>query len=303
MIRRLKPVVGVSIVRAYRVNPHIYNEIEELAETQKAGRWGIQFVGSLSAPMKKAEVMCDKLNLREQRRSGQLPEKAQARKLSQAYQKDGKVCEPEYVAKKITITVVGFDGHPYIFRLVPMPDMTLNMLIDGSGMCYGYRNYWERCSNPDCIDPNHNDGCQVNVDLETLDRLPPPGRFEHLSLEQHRSNDRPDIQYNTRFSCQLRLTEELDGALFALKNIWGKSLRTQVGSWGETDIQATISSMRSKRIEPWAPILEEPTKRSFPITLDMFWSDSYQEIMLHKYPNYRRTDGFHSKPQTWAAYV
>ncbi|EPY33166.1 hypothetical protein STCU_02455 [Strigomonas culicis] len=184
-----------------------------------------------------------------------------------------------------------------------MPDVTLNNLIDGSGMCHGHGGVWSKCNNTDCSDWNHGDGCMVNVDIETLDRLLPPNRWEYTSLTAWRNTDRPDISYNTRFSCQIPITAELDGAVFATKQYYTQSLREAVAGWGQTDDMATISAVRSKKIEPWAPIIEEPLKRDFPITLDMLWANSYQDIMKEMNPNYRRTDGYHTRPENWAAYV
>nr|CCC90535.1 unnamed protein product [Trypanosoma congolense IL3000] len=295
--------VNISVIRSYRIIPHVYNEIEELAETQEAGRWQISHRNCLQQPLKKAEIMCDKLNYREKRRTGKLPEKSITRRLSQTYAVDGKEYESKYKTKIINITIVGFDGHPYHFRTYPMPDVTLNTLIDGSGMCHGYAHYWGKCNNPDCADWNHGDGCLVNVDIETLDRLLPPNRWEYTSLTNWRSMDRPDITYNTRFSCQIPITEELDGGLFALKQYWSRALRETVSDWGLVDDMATIHSARCRRIEPWAPPLEEPTKIDFPITLDMLWAQSYQDILKAKYPNRRRKDGYHTKPEMWAAYI
>jgi hypothetical protein len=305
-VAQLSAAVGAttsSAVRGYRLIPHIDNEIEELAETQKLGRWQISHKNTLQQPLRKAEIVCDKLNLREKRRTGILPEKSIARKLSQIYQKDGRVCEPDYSVKLINVTIIGFDGHPFHFRLPPMPEVSLNTLIDGSGMCHGHGNQWGKCNNPNCEDFNHGDGCIVNVDLETLDRLPPPNRYEYTSLVNWRMMDRPDVTYNTRFSCQIMLSQELDGGLFALKQYWTRSLRETATGWYQHDEYATVSAMRSKKIEPWAPLIEEPTKRDFPITFDMLWVESYQELLAMKDTSYRRRDGFHTKPQMWSLYV
>mmetsp|Transcript_71761 Transcript_71761/g.83425 ORF Transcript_71761/g.83425 Transcript_71761/m.83425 type:complete len:312 (+) Transcript_71761:40-975(+) len=311
MLRRVTSVstTGAAVAtmlsssRSYRLIPHIDLEIEELAETQKLGRWQISHKNTLQQPLRKAEIMVDKLNFREKRRTGILPEKSIARKLSQVYAKDGKVQDSHYQVKLINITIVGFDGHPFHFRVPPMPDTTLNNLIDGSGMCHGHSNQWGKCNNPSCEDFNHGDGCLVNVDIETLDRLPPPNRFEYTSLAQWRMTDRADITYNTRFSCQIPIVPELDGGLFAMKQYWSRSLRESATHWFEHDNYATGAVMRSKKIEPWAPIIEEPTKRDYPITFDMLWANSYQEIMSHKDADYRRKDGFHTTPKMWAAYV
>ncbi|RNF02565.1 hypothetical protein TraAM80_06298 [Trypanosoma rangeli] len=115
--------------------------------------------------------------------------------------------------------------------------------------------------------------------------------------------DRSDITYNTRFSCQISVMEELDGNLLALKQYWTRALREFVSDWGLVDDIGTIHGSRSKRIELWAPIIEEPTQVDFPITLDMLWAQSYQDIMKAKYPERNRKDGFHTKPEMWAAYV
>lgn len=289
--------------RRYRIIPHMYNEIEELAETQKGQRWYISHRNCLQQPLKKGEIMAEKLNLREARRTGVLPEKSVARRLSQKYAVDGKIYESKSKTKLINITVINFDGHPFHFRTYPMPDVTLNTLIDGSGMCHGHATHWGKCNNPDCSDWNHGDGCLVNVDIETLDRLLPPNRWEYMSLAAWRATDRPDIVFNTRFSCQIPVTEELDGAVFALKQLWTRALRESVSDWGLVDDQGTINGARSKRIEPWAPIIEEPTLVDFPITWDMLWATGYQDIMQAKYSNYCRKDGYHTKPETWATYV
>ncbi|CAD2221619.1 hypothetical protein AGDE_03564 [Angomonas deanei] len=306
MLRRCAlATVGVSGLagRHYRIIPHVYNEIEELAETQKMGRWNISHRNCMQQALKKGEIMADKLNYREKRRTGILPEKSIARRLSQTYGVDGEVVEPASKTKWINITVLGFDGHPFHFRIYPMPDVTLNTLIDGSGMCHGHSGLWGKCNNPDCADWNHGYGCMVNVDIETLDRLLPPNRWEYTSLCSWRSQNRGDITYNTRFSCQIPITEELDGGMFALKQYWSRSLRESVVSWGDVDNQATIAANRSKKIEPWAPIIEEPLKLGTPITIDMLWATSYQDIIQAKNSNYKRKDGYHTKPQNWAAYI
>lgn len=314
MLRRLRTAPWEGLVRSsaaaaspstrgYRIIPHTDCEIEELAETQKRGRWYISHRNHMQQPLKSAEIMADKLNLREGRRTGQLPEKSIARRLSQKYAVDGKIHESSSKVRRINFTVINFDGHPFHFRMYPMPDVTLNTLIDGSGMCHGHPHHWGKCNNPDCADWTHGDGCMVNVDIETLDRLTPPNRWEYTSLNSWRAIGRPDILYNTRFSCQIRITEELDGGLFALKLLWSRSLRESVSDWGLVDDMATIHSARSKKIEPWAPILEEPTAVDFPISLDMLWATNYEDIMERKYSNYRRKDGYHTKPEFWAAYV
>jgi hypothetical protein len=292
-------VACVAPIRHYRVMPHINYEIEELAETQRAGRWSVNNMGQHQAPYKKAEIVCDKLNYRERRRSGIMPEKSLIRKQSQFYQKDGHVCEPHYKTKIISFTVMSFDGHPFYFRMPPMPTVTLNSLIDGSSMCQGHGMYWSKCTNPDCLDKNHGDGCLVNVDIETLDLLPPPTRWEYNSLFAARKLDRPDVTFNTRFSCQITLTEEIDGALFALKQMFSNNLRATVCQWSATDDYAVVSQMRQRKVEPWAPLVEEPLTRDFPLTLDMLWSESYQDIMRHKVPNYIRTDGTRTRPDYW----
>ena len=291
--------VAAAATRHYRVMPHINYEIEELAETQSLGRWTVMKKDFYQAPYKRAEIMCEKLNYRERRRTGILPEKSLIRKQSQFYQKDGHVCEPHYKTKYISFTVMSFDGHPFYFRMPPMPTTTLNTLIDGCSMVQGQGNYWSKCTNPDCLDPHHGDGCMVNVDIETLDNLPPPSRWEWQSLLVGRQTDRADITFTTRFSCQILLTEEIDGALFALKQMSSSNLRATICQWGPTDDYGTISSLRSKKVEPWAPIIEEPTLRDFPLTLDMLWAQSYQDIMVHKYPNYIRTDGARTRPVYW----
>ena len=305
--RAVVPVASslLQAFRGYRIVPHLDDEIEELAESQKAGRWMLAHRANYQAPPLPSEIMCDKLNHRERRRSGTLPEKSTARKLSMYYAEDGVVSEtnPSYTTKWMTITVVGLDGHPYKIRTVPMIDTTLNDLIDGCGIAHGWMNHWSRCNNNDCADWIHGDGCIVNVDLETLDKLPPPGRFEYYSLSQYRGMNRGDITYNTRFSCQLKVTEELDGGLFAMKNFFSRSLREVASDWGDVDMYATLSTHKCRKIEPWAPMLEEPTVKDFPFTFDMLWATDFEEIMKHKYPRYKRKDGFHTKPETWAAYV
>ncbi|CCW65698.1 unnamed protein product [Phytomonas sp. EM1] len=290
-------------VRAYRLVPHVNYEVEELAETQKPKRWNISHRNCLQQPLKRAEILVEKLNLREMRRTGVLPEKSIARRMSQKYAVDGTVVESESKVKLINFTVINFDGHPFHFRVYPMPDVTLNTFIDGTGMCHGHPHHWGKCNNLDCAEWNHGDGCLLNVDLDTLDRLLPPNRWEYTSLTAWRALDRPDISYNSRFSCQIPITAELDGAVFALKQLWSRALRESVSDWGLVDELATVAMARSKSIEPWAPPLEEPTKVDFPITLDMLWATSYQEIMQKKYSNYRRKDSYHTKPQFWAAYV
>lgn len=292
--------------RAYRVVPHIDWEIEELAETQQAGRWQIQFKGNYQSPETPAEIMCHKLNVREARRRGVLPEKALARKLSNQYGVEGTVYAPPvgYRAKTISFTVVGFDGHPFHFRVPPMPDTTVNALIDGSGMNHGHGHFWNKCCNRDCQDPMHGEGCLINVDLETLDRLLPPGRFEYMHLNAHRMNGaRPDLSFTTRFSCQIKITEELDGALFALKQINAPNLMAQTIDWSASDDLATIGYNGCRKVEPFAPYLESPTEVDFPITMDMLWTDDWEDIMMHKYPDWRRKDGYHTKPRYWVPYV
>jgi hypothetical protein len=296
---------AMPVARHYRLLPHLDNEIEELAETQKAGRWFMGRKMNYALPPKQGEIMCEKMNMRERRRNGTLPEKSIARGMTQFWAKDGKLQRPDpnYEVKWITITIIGFDGHPYKFRTTPMPEVTLNTLIDGSGMCHGWGNMWSQCRNTDCGDFLHGDGCIVNVDIDTLDKLPVPGRWEYSSLVHYRTMNRADIKYNTRFSCQLKLTEELDGGLFALKQFYSRSLREAASDWGEDDNYATLACHKCRKIEPWAPMLEEPTLRDFNIQPEMLWSMDYETVLKHKYPYYKRKDGFHTKPEYWAAYV
>lgn len=316
MLRRLSSgfgvgsaALGVSLaataLRAYRIVPHIDREIEELADVQAAGRWTLGHKANLQAPPLWSEHTIDKLNLREKRRNGTWPEKSIARKISMLYAKDGVIStvDPGYVTKWMTITIVALDGHPYHVRLVPMVDHTVNDLIDGCGIMHGWFGHWSRCNNVDCADFIHGDGCVVNVDLETLDRMPPPGRFEYFSLAHFRSLNRGDFHFNTRFSCQIKLTEDLDGALIACKQYYSKSLRETASDWGEMDNYATLSSHKCRKIEPWAPMIEEPTKQDFPITFEMLYAMDYEEVMKHKYPRYKRKDGFHTTPEYWAAYT
>jgi len=292
-----------TAARPYRIIPHIDNEIEDLAEVQKSGRWFIAHRPSYCEPMKQSEVMTEKLNNRERRRNGTWPEKSIARRLSQYWAKDGKIQQPNHKTKWMTITVIGFDGHPYHFRVYPLQEMTLNALIDQSGMNHGWSTMWGRCFNVDCSDATHGDGCLVNVDLETLDRLAPPGRWEYFMLTHYRTMNRADVKFNVRFSCQIRLTEELDGGVFAMKQYYSRALREAAADWGEDDNWATIAAFRSKKVEPWAPMIEEPTKRDFPITPALLWAKDYEEVLKHKYPSYKRKDGFHTRPDYWSSYV
>jgi len=177
-----------------------------------------------------------------------------------------------------------------------MPETSLNTLIDGTGMCFGNPSWWSKCSNPDCQDPKHGDGCMVNIDIDTLDRMLPPSRNEYAQLRLGRLNDRPDVSYTTRFSCQIPLTEELDGALIALKQLASPGLRGRTAGWSTQDDYATVAVHRSQRIEPWAPLIEEPTL-GIPYSFDMLWAGSYQEILKMKDPGYRRTDGCATYPR------
>lgn len=288
-----------ATIRHYRIQPHIHTEIEELAETQNMGRWRAAATTQHQEPYKKAEIICDKLNFRERRRNGTLPEKSLIRKQSQFYQKDGHVCEPHYKTKYITFTVVGFEGHPFYFRMPPMPTVSLNSLIDGCSMVQGQGAYWSKCTNPDCLDPHHGDGCVVNVDIETLDLMPPPSRWEWNSLMTSRKMDRPDITFNTRFSCQIMLTEEIDGGLFAMKQLNSSNARAKVCQWSATDDYGTIALARQRRVEPWAPLIEENLAMDFPLSIDMLWAESYQDIMRARNPDYIRTDGARTRPDYW----
>ena len=315
MLRRFTPsavssslaagsIIAGGAHRDYRIMPHIYNEIEELAETQKAGRWDISHRNSLGGPLKRAEHMCNKLNEREARRNGTMPEKSIARKLSMFYtNKDGTPHYANYRVKKIKFTVIGMDGHPFHFVMPPMPEYTINNIIASSGMNYGHSLYFNACDNEDCQDFNHGDGCLVNVDLETLDRLQPPNRYEYTQLSQFRGLDHPNITFNSRFSCQVAITEELDGAVFAQASPYTRGGRAMTTDTSNFDDLGLIAGHKSKRVEPWAPILEEPTVRDFSLGYDTLWCTSYQDFMAKKYPNYKRKDGFHSKPTTWCARV
>ena len=289
--------------RGYRVLPHLDKEIEELAETQKKGRWFMAYKPNYHEPLKQSELMCDKLNQREKRRNGNLPEKSIIRRMSNVFAKNGVLQRPREKTKWITVTVIGFDGHPYHMRLVPMIDSTLNSMIDGSGMCHGWCTMWSKCRNHDCGDINHGDGCLINVDLGTLDKLPPPGRFEYFSLTHFRNLNRADITYSARFSCQIRLVAELDGAVFALKQFFSRALREYVMDWGEDDNFATVACHRQRKIDSWAPMLEEPTIRDFPMTAELLWARDYEEVLRHKYPQYQRKSGFHTRPDYWSTYV
>lgn len=315
MLRRLSPASRVSggalfaahqqQGRNYRILPHIDTEIEELAETQSRGRWFLSHITSYQEPQRQSELMCDKLNLRERRRNGTLPEKSICRAMSNLWAKDGVLQQPDEASrtKWIKFTVVGFDGHPYHFRLYPMIDMSLNNLIDSTGMNHGWRTMWNRCNNHECADQYHGDGCLINVDLDTLDKLPPPSRFEYMALTHHRMHNRADVRFTARFSCQIKVIEDLDGGLFAMKQYFSRSLREMAGDWGETDIYATAACHKQKKIEPWAPMLEEPTKKDFPITWDLIWARDYESVLKQKYPSYRRKDGFHTKPEMWDTHI
>lgn len=292
-----------STARSYRIIPHMHNDIEELAETQKYRRWGMSHPQNWAAPPTAAEWMCEKLNMRERRRRGILPEKSIARRVCQTQAINGKPWEPDehHRAKEITITIVGYDGHPFHLRIIPCPDLTLNDLIEGSGIAYGFMHYFQRCENRDCQDHTHGEGCIINVDLDTIDKLEPPGRYEWISLQNYRRVNRGDIKYNTRHSCQIRLSEELDGAVFAMKQYWSRSLRDTAAEWGEDDNYATLALARQRRVEPWAPLLEEPTQRDFPITPDMLYVKDYETVLKFKYPHYQRKDGLSTQPDVSVA--
>lgn len=287
----------------YRIMPHVYNEHEELADVQKNKRWFITHRDIYGTPPIKAELMTEKLNLREGRRRGIMPERSIARKFSQVYAVDGEVSTPPVKAKMLTITVIGMDGHPYYFRVPPMPDTTLNTLIDGTGIMIGYPMAFQQCRNVECADLNHGDGCMVNVDIDTLDKLLPPTRNEFHSLNFFRELGYSAVQYNTRFSCQLFLTEDLDGGIFAMKQPFARGLYESTQGWNQLDTQATLAMRGSRRIEPWAPPLEEPTKADFPLTMDLIWEDDPETLLQRKYPKYRRKDGFHTKPRYWDQYI
>lgn len=295
----------VHAAAGYRIMPHIHRDVEELAEAQSSFRWSVSArnATNLQGPPRQSETMCDRLNFREARRQGKMPEKSIIRRISEFYAVDGRVQEPHYKTKWMNITIIGFDGHPYHFRLVPMPDVTLNALIDGSGMASGWMNCFQRCQNPDCQDFLHGEGCMVNVDIDTLDKLTVPSRFEYFQLANWRMINRGDIRYNTRFSCQIKLVEELDGAVFALKQFFSKSLRETAMDWGEDDNYSVAALHKSRKVEPWAPMVEEPTRRDFPITYDLLWVKDHEEVLKYKYPNYKRRDGFHTRPDVWAWWV
>jgi hypothetical protein len=292
-----------TLQSGYRIIPHIERGIEELADVQKYNRWQIAGHSNYAAPERRSEQMVRKLNTREARRRGVFPERSLARRLSNTYAVDGKVSEPYYKVSPITITIVGFDGHPFNFKMWPVPNRTINNLIDGSGMNYGFPMMWSRCLNPDCGDHTHGEGCLINVDVDTLNKLPAPGRFEWQQLSLMRRLSRADVSFNSRFSCQLRLTEHLDGGVFALKQFHSKHLRAMATEWEEIDNYAVFALARQKKIEPWAPPIEEPLVRDFPISLDMLWSDDYEEMLQQKYPWYQRKDGFHTRPEMWSTYV
>ena len=294
---------AATAIRNYRVMPHLDNEIEELAETQKRGRWFMSYKTNYFEPLKQSELMCDKLNQREKRRNGTLPEKSIIRRMSNIFAKDGKIQRPAEKVKWMTITVIGFDGHPYFFRLLPQNDSTLNHIIDGSGMNHGWPTMWSKCRNSDAADFNHGDGCLLNVDLDTIEKLPVPGRFEYFALTHYRNLNRADVTYTARFSCQIKLGPEIDGAVFALKQYFSRSLREHVVDWGEDDNYATIATHRQRKIEPWAPMLEEPTIRDFPLTPELLWVKDYEDVLKFKYPDYTRKSGYHTRPDYWSTYV
>eukprot|EP00759_Apiculatamorpha_spiralis_P017948 PhF_6_TR24016/c0_g1_i1/m.33624 len=292
-----------SLRSYYRIIPHIDRDIEELADVQQYSRWKIGSTTSYAEPERRAEQMVRKLNAREVRRRGIFPERSIARRISNTYAVDGKVCEPYYKVKMITFTVVSFDGHPFVFRMWPIPNRTINNLIDGCGMCYGYPQLWSRCLNQDCSDYNHGEGCLVNLDVDTLNKLPAPNRREYMHMTFLRRMNRGDITFNTRFSCQLRITEQMDGAVIALKQYHSRHLRAMATDWEDIDNSSLFALARQARIEPWAPPVEKPMERDFPVSLDLLWAEDYEEILQQKYPWYQRKDGFSTRPELWASYV
>lgn len=293
--------------RHYRIMPHVDNEIQELAEMNRQGRWFAP-AANYCEPMRNCELLCDMLNSREARRTGQWPERAISRDLSQTYAKDGVVQEPgeAYKVKPIQFTILGIDGHPYHIRMPCAPDITLSDVIDQSGVADGWKpNQFAVCgAGPDGGTVFHEAGCLINIDIDTLDKMLPPTRWEHQQLQFYRDNDRPDVTYTSRFACCVKITEELDGAVVAMKNHINKSLRAKSMGFGEDDNYATISLHKSRKLEPWAPMVEEPTARDFPITPGLLWARSWQDIYKHKYKDYVRHDGHHSHPETnYASYT
>eukprot|EP00760_Papus_ankaliazontas_P006923 PhM_4_TR13228/c0_g1_i1/m.25743 len=288
---------------SYRIIPHINREIEELAHVQKYQRWSVACNDGNIRPERKVDQMVKKLNAREVRRRGIFPERSIARRMSNTYAKDGIVSEPYKKVKWITVTVVGFDGHPFKFRLWPHHNRSLNQLIDGSGMNFGHPSLWSRCLNPDCCDRLHGDGCLVNVDIDTLNRLPAPGRYEYYTLTNLQRLARGDITYNTRFSCQIKLVPELDGAVFALKQYHSAHLRGLASDWSDIDNYAVVALARQQKIMSWTPPLEKPLDAPTPVGWDLLWAEDYEEVLQQKYPWYQRKDGMHTRPKLWSAYV
>jgi hypothetical protein len=299
---RAPSALCVQAMRGYRIFPHLDTEVEEFAEINTPGKYYLGCRQLYNGAPKQGEIMLEKINQRHRKRRGTYPEKAMARRLSQMYADHGKTSVTNYTVKTMLITAVGFDGHHYKMRVTPHADMTVNHLIDGSGLNYGWPQFWGRCSNYDCSDWLHGDGCLMNCDIDTLAKLPVPTRLEWSQLTHYRSLNRADAGFNARFSCQIRISEELDGAVFALKQFNSKALRGMAMDWFEVDYTATIALHKCRRVEPWAPMLEEPTMRDFPITWEMLWANDWEAIYQEKYPNYRRKDGFHTKPESWASY-
>ena len=128
---------------------------------------------------------------------------------------------------------------------------------------YGWE--WWVHANSDCGDHT----CLVNVDVDTIHKLPAPTRYEYQQLALLRRLSRADVTFNSRFSCQLRLTEHLDGGVFALKQFHSRHLRAMAAEWEDIDNYAIFAQARQGKFEPWYPPIEAPLERDFPISFDM----------------------------------
>lgn len=54
-----------------------------------------------------------------------------------------------------------------------------------------------------------------------------------------------------------------------MKQVHSAGLRAATSDWGTFEDYGVVQSARCKPIQPWAPIIEQPTKIDFPITPDM----------------------------------
>lgn len=89
----------------------------------------------------------------------------------------------------------------------PVTDVTVNELVYARCDCFRYNIEIEGACEGSCACST----CHVYVDEQYVDKLPEPSEEEEDMLDMA-----PALKTNSRLSCQIRLTKEMDGMTLTL---------------------------------------------------------------------------------------